>query len=120
MKILIADDQPIILKILDYKLGNSGYDIVSCKDGNSARTQFDNDQFGMVISDIMMPESDGLELLNHIRHTRNSNVPVIIMTDLLSESKELEAKRIGATEFIRKPLDINYFITLIKSLSNKN
>jgi two-component system, OmpR family, response regulator VicR len=103
MKILIIDDQPMILKTLHHKLSSVGFEIAAAVDGRQAIEFFDVEQPDFVILDLMLPFATGFEVLHHIRHTRASQVPVLVLSTIGLENTVVEAFDLGADDYITKP-----------------
>ena len=81
MKALVADDVPMIRKLVEFHLKQVGFEISNAADGAEALALTENSKFDLILLDIMMPEMDGLEVLRRIRAgTMNKSTPVIIMT----------------------------------------
>ena len=102
-KVLVVDDEPKITELLRVCLGMQGMEVVCAQDGNEALEIFAQDKFDIVLTDIMMPECDGYELVTKLRE--KSNVPVMFLTakaDILDRVKGLS---LGADDYIVKPFD---------------
>lgn len=115
LSILLVDDEEQILVNLKRLLEISGYKVDIAYNGNEALEKINSNAFNVVISDIEMPLMDGLELLTRIRKNPDQNLPVVLMTGFLNTEYAIEAIRRGASDFIRKPIDIKQ---LIKSVNN--
>jgi DNA-binding response OmpR family regulator len=106
MKVLIADDDGVSRKLLQGYLQKWGYDVTVAVDGAEAWRLFSEGDFPIVVTDWMMPEMDGPEL---IRKIRGSNCPHYVFTLLLTgrSQKEdvVEGMEAGADDFINKPFD---------------
>ena len=116
-KILLVEDQPIILKVVENRLRKEGFDVTTCDNGKDAQTCFDANHFDAVLTDLLMPQACGLELLNHIRNEKKSETPVVIFSEINIEEKAHEAMNIGANLYMRKPFDMNELIQSIKFFS---
>ena len=77
-KILIVDDEPLIVKGLKYSLEQDGYETDSAQDGEEAVNKFFAGQYDLVLLDVMLPKLDGIEVCQRIRE--KSNVPIIMLT----------------------------------------
>ncbi|HNX01208.1 MAG TPA: response regulator [Candidatus Cloacimonadota bacterium] len=115
LSILLVDDEELILVSLKRLLELSGYDVDTAYNGRDAINKIHQSKFHVIISDIEMPQMDGLELLTRIRKNIDYSLPVILMTGFLNAEYAIEAIRRGASDFIRKPIDIKQ---LIKSVNN--
>lgn len=101
-KILVADDEELILHLVCDFLKKEGYEPILAKDGEEALTLFKaNPDISLVILDIMMPKIDGWEVCRTIRQT--SSVPVIMLTARSQEFDELTGFEAGADDYVTKP-----------------
>ncbi len=116
MKILIAEDQPMVLKTIAYKLQKSGFETIGAIDGMQAKDFFDLEKPDLVIADIMMPFVSGFELIQYIREKCESIIPIIILSGVGQEHKILEAFELGADDFITKPFIPSEMIARTKRL----
>lgn len=106
MKALIADDVPMIRKLVEFHLKQIGFEISNAADGAEALMLADGTKFDLILLDIMMPEMDGLEVLRKIRAgTTNKLTPVIIMTAYGDSANVRKAVEYGANDFIVKPVE---------------
>ena len=103
MKILVAEDQPMLLKTIAYKLQKSGYETIGAIDGMQAKEFYDLEKPDLVIADIMMPFVSGFELIQYIREQCEACTPIIILSGVGQENKILEAFELGADDFMCKP-----------------
>lgn len=100
--ILIVDDDLVNAQIYAYKLKNEGHQVTTSTDGQSAQKEIAK-KFDLILLDIMMPKIDGTVLLAEIKKGTNKDTPVLVHTNLLSESiKEKCLKNLGAREYLIK------------------
>ena len=105
MKVLIAEDAPVSQRLLQRHLQVWGYEVVVTSDGAEAWQRFTEDDFPIVISDWMMPEMDGLELVRRIRAAeRPGYVYIILLTARAQTADLVEGLEAGADDFVTKPL----------------
>jgi len=102
MKILICEDEEIMLTALEFRLRKQGFTVVKAEDGQQALNKFLEETPDLVIADIMMPHISGLELIQIIRNKYSSKVPVIVISALEYDDIVLQAFKLGATDFITK------------------
>ena len=102
--ILVVDDEEAIREVVSTLLEAQGYNCTVCANGRLALQAFRNGSFDLVLSDIVMPEMDGLKLLACLRD-ENTDVPVIMVTAMHDISIALEAIRAGAYDYILKPFE---------------
>ena len=106
MKALVADDVPMIRKLVEFHLKQIGFDISNAADGAEALMLASNTKFDLILLDIMMPEMDGLEVLRKVRGgSINKETPVIIMTAYGDSANVRKAVEYGANDFIVKPVE---------------
>jgi len=116
MKILICEDEEIMLTALAFRMRRHGFEVITAEDGRQAVQIIGEHQPDIIVSDIMMPHLSGLQLLEMVRQEMKSEVPVIIISALEREETILEAFRKGANDFIAKPFKPNELILRIKSI----
>lgn len=116
MKILAADDQPIILKSLKLKLEQVGFEVFGASNGNEAIGVFDEQMPNLAILDLNMPEKSGFEVIKYIREVAKSSIPIIIMSGNDDEKTILEAFNLGADDYIEKPVGLNEVAVRVKRL----
>lgn len=114
-KILIADDEALIRRLVCDFLKNSGYETVEAVDGLDAIEKFKaNSDISLVVCDIMMPEMDGWEVVKKIRET--SSVPIIVLTARTQEFDEIVSFESGADDFVTKPFSPTILVKRIQAL----
>ena len=104
-RILVVDDEEVICSILARRLTREGYSCMTANNGKEALNHFYKDSFSLIISDIKMPEMDGIELLKKVKAV-HPNMLVIIVTAYPEIDLALEAMRLGAYDLIIKPADM--------------
>lgn len=100
-KILVADDEASIRRILETRLKMVGYDVVIAEDGEEAVELFNKENPDLVVLDVMMPKMDGYGVTREIR--RISDVPIIILTALGDVSERITGLELGADDYVIKP-----------------
>lgn len=107
LDVLIVDDSAAIRKILVRTLAQTDLvvgDVLEAGDGAEALKMLEQRKVGLVLSDINMPNMDGLQLLTSVRsHPEWNNIPVIMITTEGSQAKVMEAIQLGAQGYVRKP-----------------
>jgi DNA-binding response OmpR family regulator len=112
-RILLVDDEQSIQALLSYPLRKEGYDVVQATDGRQALERFDEQQFDLVVLDLMLPKLDGLEVCRQLR-TRSS-VPIIMLTAKSEEIDKVVGLELGADDYITKPFSMREFASRIKA-----
>lgn len=116
--LLIVDDDPEIAHYITSELGE-WYHFDSARNGAEALKKLLTGNFDLVISDVMMPEMDGIELLKRIKNNPNiSDIPVILLTSKSEVSNRLEGLKKGADAFLAKPFNMEELHILIDNLVN--
>ncbi|HEX6913667.1 MAG TPA: response regulator transcription factor [Chitinophagaceae bacterium] len=105
MKILIAEDEAAMLEVLQASLKGEGYDLVAASDGQQALDQYRAVQPDLIITDILMPYTSGLELLSIVKSDGGLQVPVIVLSAMGQEATVIEAFNLGADDFLTKPFN---------------
>lgn len=119
IKILIAEDDILMIKILEFILKKEGYQITSCKDGLSAIEKIPVLIPDLIITDIMLPFRSGLEIIGYSKE-HFPNTPVIVVSSLgEEESTVVEAFNLGADDFVSKPFNPNELLLRVKRLFAK-
>jgi len=117
-QILIVDDEEIICSILARRLTREGYACVTANNGREALQYFYKHPFSLIISDIKMPEMDGLTLLKRVKAT-NPKMMVIMVTAFPEIDLAVEAVHLGAYDFIIKPADLDLVTLSVKKALEK-
>ena len=116
-KILIADDEPDILEIVQYNLQGEGYEVATAKNGNEAIELAKRFNPDLIILDIMMPGKNGIEVCNILRMQPAFNDTLIIfLTALSDEVTEVKGLETGADDFITKPVSPKVLISKVNAL----
>ena len=112
-QILIVDDEELICSIFSKRLKKEGYSCITANNGRGALKHFYNDTLSLIISDIKMPQMDGLDLLKKVKAV-DSKMMVIIMTSYPEIDLAVEAMRLGAFDFIIKPIELDLVVLSVK------
>ena len=107
MKILVAEDDELMLKTLEYRLKKDGHNVLLAKDGKEALSMIDDHLPDLVITDIMMPYSSGIEIVGFLKQKYQDKIRVIVLSGMGQENVILEAFRLGADDYITKPFSPN-------------
>ena len=112
--IAIVEDDHGVLDLIKNILELEGFDVLLYQDGIRALDEFASSAPDLVITDITMPEMDGIQLLQRLR--QKSNTPVILMTGRMNETDEMVGLRIGADDFIRKPFSPRVLVERVRTV----
>ena len=113
-KILIVDDEPLIVKGLKYSLEQDGYETDSAQDGEEAVNKFFAGQYDLILLDVMLPKIDGTEVCQRIRE--RSNVPIIMLTAKGDDMDKILGLEYGADDYMTKPFNILEVKARIKTI----
>jgi len=118
-RILIADDDASLRRVIQYKLKQKGYDVAVAEDGISALEILKSGKFDLLLCDMKMPGLNGIELLEKSRETQ-ADLEVILMTAFATIERAVEAMKLGAFDYLTKPFeDDRLFTTIEKALKFK-
>jgi Response regulators consisting of a CheY-like receiver domain and a winged-helix DNA-binding domain len=118
-RILLADDEIRMRRLVSDFLKRSGFEVVEAEDGEKALYKYENEgPFQLVILDVMMPNIDGFAVCKQIRKT--SSIPIIILTARSDEADELLGFDIGADEYISKPFSPVILVARVKALLKRS
>ncbi len=118
MKILIAEDDELMLKTLELRLKKDGHEVFICRDGRDALVKINESQPDLVISDIMMPYVSGLEIVAALNEQgAQKRIPIIVLSGMGQEDIVLQAFELGADDFITKPFSPNELSIRVKRFS---
>lgn len=116
-KILIADDEPDILEILEYNLSAEGFAVVKAKDGTEAIEIAKKEKPDLIILDVMMPRKNGMEVCQLLRSQSEFTQTLIIMLTALSdESSHIKGLEMGADDYVSKPISPKVLISRVNAL----
>lgn len=114
MTILVAEDDLITLKTIEHRLKKDGHHVIIANDGREALRELETLCPDLVITDIMMPFSSGLEIIEIIKKKEGKKIPVIILSSMGQENVVLEAFQLGADDYITKPFSPNELSMRVK------
>jgi two-component system alkaline phosphatase synthesis response regulator PhoP len=114
-KMLIVDDEEDILIFLSYYFNKNGFIVTTASDGVTGLLEFGRETFDIVITDIRMPNMDGIEMCNEIKK-QNTITPIVFLTAVTDDYKILHAMRTGASQFVDKPIKLDVLTDIINGL----
>jgi DNA-binding response OmpR family regulator len=114
MKILVVDDEKLLVKGMKFNLENEGYEVETAYDGAAAVEMARAQRFDLIILDVMMPVVDGVEACMRIREF--SNVPVIMLTAKGEDADKLVGFESGADDYVTKPFNIMELKARVRAL----
>lgn len=117
-KVLVVDDEKLIVKGLKFSLEQDGMEVDCAYDGEEALEAVKNKEFDMILLDIMLPKMDGMQVCQQIREF--SNVPVIMLTAKGDDMDKILGLEYGADDYITKPFNILEVKARIKAILRRN
>ncbi len=119
VKILLAEDNVDLNRIISLTLKNYGYEVKSCFDGKEANKEFENQKYDLVLTDVMMPEVDGFELAKNIR-AFDKTTPIIFMTAKDDKPSKMLGYSLGIDDYIVKPFDTDILLMKISAILRRS
>lgn len=115
--IMTVDDSSSVRQMVNFTLNGAGYDVIEAVDGKDAISKLEGPTVHMVITDLNMPNVDGIELIRWLRTSPDHKfLPVIMLTTESQESKKSEGKDAGATGWIVKPFKPDQLLSVVKKV----
>jgi len=114
LKILVVDDEKLLVKGLKYNLEQEGYQVVTAFDGEEAVRLAHDDSVDLILLDLMLPKIDGLTACRNIREF--SNIPIIMLTARNDDIDKILGLEYGADDYITKPFNVREVISRIKAI----
>lgn len=115
-KILVVEDDLMLLSLLSFRLKKEGYHVMTADNGRDAISKIKSDTPDLVISDIMMPYVSGLELTEFLKNEYKKNTLIVLISSAGQEEMVLKAFNLGADDFIAKPFSPNELIVRLKKM----
>ena len=116
--IMTVDDSTSVRQMVSFTLGDAGYDIVQAVDGKDALAKIgDSANVDMLITDLNMPNLDGIELIRNVRaQQRHKFIPILMLTTESQEAKKQQGKAAGASGWIVKPFSAEQLVDVVRRL----
>jgi DNA-binding response OmpR family regulator len=114
MKVLVIEDDLLMLEAIGYRLKKDGHQVLMAEDSFKALNIIEHEDINVIISDIMMPDMSGLELLSLLKRFYLSKVPVILVSALFKSIIRTTAIALGAKELLVKPIDFDKLSFYVK------
>src|SRR5258708_4074819 len=115
-KILVVDDQPINVQLLQRKLEREGMKVISALSGHEAIEKIGKKRPDLILLDMMMPDMDGLEVCQFLQaNPETKSIPVIFVTARASKEGKLEGLAVGAVDYITKPIDLDETLARVQT-----
>lgn len=119
--IFIADDDPLVIDLLTFKLKRAGHEVTHSDDGERALLQLSGDHVDLIILDVLMPGVDGIEFIRQLKaNLITRSIPIIVLAGQWQEQDMLEAFQTGAEDYITRPFSPAELLARIeKALARK-
>ena len=114
-KILLLDDEEQIRRAVELQLKKNGHEVELCENGQEGLDHLSRESFDLIITDLQMPEVTGIELLKSLKE-KNITIPVIVLTGFASVESAVEAMRLGASDYITKPPQLDEIRLKVKNI----
>jgi len=114
-KILVIDDEPCILQVLEIHLSDAGYDVICAEDGAAALKCLAAGNVDLVICDFSLPDMDGIELIKAMKAMKAMKAvpPLVVISGYLDDMNEVMVKKSGALEYLRKPFSKEMLLSMV-------
>ncbi len=117
--ILAVDDSASMRQMVSFTLKGAGFDVIEAVDGKDALTKAQSSQADIVLTDVNMPNMDGIQLIKELRKLPQYKfTPMLLLTTESAESKKAEGKAAGATGWLVKPFNPDQLIATLKKVMN--
>jgi len=114
MKILVCEDDYMVIKAIEHKLSREGYEVEIANDGRQATEKIKTQEYDLMITDLLMPFTGGLELINLLRNDMKKTLPIIVLSKVGNEETIIEAFKLGADDYLTKPFSPNELSIRVK------
>lgn len=118
-RILIVDDEQSIVTLLKYNIEKAGFETDAAFDGEEAIQKIEQNNYDLVILDVMLPKLDGMEIIKTLRQNKN-NVPVLMATALDTELDKILGLEFGADDYLTKPFSPKEVVARIKAILRRS
>lgn len=116
-KILVVDDEPDAVELIEFNLKQGGFDVVSANDGAEALRKAKTAAPHLIILDVMLPEMDGMEVCKHLkRDPETARIPVIMLTAKAAEIDRVLGLELGADDYVTKPFSPRELVLRVKNM----
>nr|WP_312855464.1 response regulator transcription factor [Litoribacterium kuwaitense] len=113
--ILVVDDEPSIVTLLQYNLQQAGYDVITANDGEEALQKILEEEITLVVLDLMLPKIDGVEVCKQLRQQKNQ-LPILMLTAKDDEFDKVLGLELGADDYMTKPFSPREVVARVKAI----
>jgi DNA-binding response OmpR family regulator len=116
-KILVVDDSPFILEIIETILKDSGFEVITADDGEKALNKAKSELPDLMVLDLMLPKMNGYEVCKLLKSDEKySNIPIIMLTARVNEDDEEKGRQAGANVYMGKPFELDDLVAKVREL----
>jgi two-component system phosphate regulon response regulator PhoB len=116
-KVLVVDDEPDVLELIEFNLRAAGYEVVTAGDGEEALKKAQGIQPSLIVLDVMLPELDGLEVCKALRREPlTASIPIIMLTAKAAEIDRVLGLELGADDYVTKPFSPRELVLRVKNM----
>ncbi len=115
-RILVAEDNKLILETIAFKLQKDGYEIIKAKDGKECMEYLQKEQFDLLVTDLFMPFISGHEIISSVRSEMKSDLPILVLSAAGAEETILKAFELGADDYMIKPFSLGELSIRVKKI----
>jgi two-component system phosphate regulon response regulator PhoB len=116
-KILVVDDEPDAVELIDFNLKAAGFEVLTAEDGQTALNKARAAQPNLILLDLMLPKVDGLEVCKRLRQDPNTSaIPIIMLTAKTGEIDRVLGLELGADDYVTKPFSTRELVLRVKNL----
>lgn len=113
-RVLIVDDEADNRDLIVKVLSKEGMEVYEAENGEEALQMLASKEIDLILMDLMMPVMDGFETITHIRQTKSSRLPIITISAINDQGAIMQAKRLGADDYLTKPYDLVTMVQAVK------
>ena len=116
--ILIVDDSSSLRSVVGTALKGAGYDVIEAEDGRDALTKLNGQKIHLIISDVNMPNMNGIEFLQNVKQDPLlRRIPVIVLTTSEEQQDKMRSFDLGVAGYMTKPVDYRQFVEVVRSIN---
>lgn len=116
-KILVVDDSPFIVEIIETILKDSGFEVITADDGEKALNRAKNDLPDLIVLDLMLPKMNGYEVCKILKNDElYKAIPIIMLTARVNDEDAVKGKQAGADAYMGKPFELDDLVAKVREL----
>ena len=120
-KILVVDDEPEAIELLEFNLKKAGFEVLTASDGAQAIRKARSNTPNLIVLDLMLPEIDGLEVCKMLRRDpATTPIPIIMLTAKAAEVDRIVGLEIGADDYVTKPFSVRELVLRLKAVLRRS